>query len=311
MNDRPPPLFETNRLGARRDRAMRRGFLEGADFLWARAAEALAERLDDTPRRFPRIAVLGTGAGHATAALGARAAAADLTLVDPSAAMLERAGAAAPDAGRLHDPCEVLPLAEGSVDLALSLFLLHWQNDPIGHLVQLRRALAPDGLMLGCLLGGGTLAALRDAFVVAEAEALGGVRPHVAPMADLRALGAALQRAGFAMPVADVETVTVRYGDVLALMRDLRAMGETSLLAGRSRAPLRRAVLAQAAAQYASRCGSGDGGVEARFDLMFLSGWAPGPDQPQAKRPGSAKARLADALGTLEIPTGDKPGRES
>ncbi|MEO0992854.1 MAG: methyltransferase domain-containing protein [Pseudomonadota bacterium] len=305
MTDTPPPLFDTHLLGARRDRAMRRGFVGGADFLWRRAAEGLAERLDDTARAFSRAAVVGTGAGAVSDLVAARAGADAMTLVDPSAAMLS--AASRPGAVKLHDPCEVLPLAEGQADLAVSAFLMHWLNDPVGHLVQLRRVLAPDGLMLACLFGGETLAALRHAFAVAEAELIGGAGPHVAPMADVRALGAALQRAGFAMPVADVETVRVDYADPLALMRDLRAMGETNLLSGRLRRSLRRDVLVRAALSFVEQAGTRDGRVQARFDLVFLTGWAPGSDQPKALRPGSAKTRLAEALGTLELPTGEKP----
>jgi hypothetical protein len=178
----------------------------------------------------------------------------------------------------------------------------------VGALVQARLALKPDGLFLGATLGGQTLHELRACLAQAESEIEGGLSPRVSPMADLRDLGALLQRAGFAMPVADLDRLVVDYPDALALMRDLRAMGETNTLAERRRTPLRRTTLLHACALYAQHFARPDGRVTATFDLVFLSGWAPGPDQPVAKRPGSAKTRLADALGTVEQGAGEKAG---
>ncbi|MGF1445548.1 MAG: class I SAM-dependent methyltransferase [Pikeienuella sp.] len=311
MSQTRPTLFDTASLAARRDRAMRLGFKDGADFLWRRAAEGIAERLEDTPRAFPRAVVLGTGAGVVAAALPPKVGHAGLLQLDPSARMAASAQAAHPRAETRVDACELLPLSEGSVDLALSVLLLHWQDDPVGHLLQLRRALVPDGLAIAVLLAGQTLAGLRAAFASAEAEILGGLTPRVAPMGELRELGGLLQRAGFAMPVADAERVRVSYADPLALMRDLRAMGETNLMAGRARAFLRRDVLFRAAELYAAHFGTAEGRVAAEYEIAFLTGWAPGPGQPQALRPGSATSRLADALGTPEISAGEKPpGRD-
>jgi len=308
MAENRPPLVESDRLGQRRDRAMRRGFAEGADFLWRRAAEMLAERLGDVPRAFPRAAVIGTGAGVVPAALGAGSGAERLVLVDPSPRMAAAAAAACPRAETVVDDCERLPLEAGAFDLAVSALQLHWANDPVGHLIQLARALRPDGLVLAICLGGRTLAELRAALAEAEAAVTGGLSPRVAPMGEIRDLGGLLQRAGLAMPVADSEQLSASYASPWALMRDLRAMGETNILAERLRRPTRRAVLARAAEIYAEAHGDAAGRVPARFELVALTGWSSGPGQPQPKRPGSAGARLADALGTIEIPTGQKPG---
>jgi SAM-dependent methyltransferase len=201
---------------------------------------------------------------------------------------------------------EMLPFRPESFDLAVSLLALQGVNDLPGALVQARRALKPDGLFLGCLLAGATLTELRQAFAAAEAEVEGGISPRVAPFADVRDLGGLLQRAGFALPVADVEAVTVRYPDPFALMRDLRAMGLTNALVHRRKTPLRRATLLPAAAIYAERFADADGRLRATFELAWLSGWAPHASQQRPLRPGSAKARLADALGVKEQPLGEK-----
>ncbi len=306
MGDRRPELFEAGLLGRRRDRAMGLGFAGEADFLWRIAAGQIAERLADTARSFPEAAILGTGAGAVVGALPPGLGAGRLVQIDPSARMAEAAAAARPGSEAVVDPCETLPLAEGGLDLALSVFLMQWANDPVGHLVQLRRALRPDGLMIAALFGGQTLGGLRAALATAEAELTGGMAARVAPMGELRDLGGLLQRAGFAMPVADAETVRVSYAGLPSLLRELRAMGETSQLHGRR--PLRRDVLARAGELCAEHFGSPDGRIEAAFEIVFLTGWAPGPDQPVPLRPGSATERLADALGTVEVPTGEKPG---
>jgi hypothetical protein len=190
----------------------------------------------------------------------------------------------------------------------VSLLALHAVNDLPGALVQIRRVLAPDGLFLACLLGGATLTELRQAFTEAEAEVEGGASPRVAPFADLRDLGALLQRAGFALPVTDVDTVVVRYADPLRLLRDLRAMGLSNPLAHRRKTPLRRATLLRAMQIYAKRFADPDGRVRATFELVWLSGWAPHESQQKPLRPGSARVRLADALGTSEVSAGEKAG---
>ena len=195
---------------------------------------------------------------------------------------------------------EVLALAPGKHDLVIHALCLHWANDPVGQLVQARRALRPDGLLLAVLFGGGSLQELRSALAQAETEIAGGLSPRVLPMGEIRDLGALLQRAGLALPVADRLPLDLRYADPLALMRDLRAMGETNAMAARPRGLLRRRVLARACEIYAGNFAHPQGGIRASAEMIFLTGWAPDPSQPQPLRPGSAAARLADALGTRE-----------
>jgi SAM-dependent methyltransferase len=197
------------------------------------------------------------------------------------------------------DAREILPVTEGSLDLAVSLFSLQWINDLPGALIQIRRTLKPDGLFLGVLLGG--LRELRDAFAQAEIATLGGITPRVAPFADVRDLGALLQRAGFALPVSDIEPLNVRYGDFQALAHDLRAHGLTNVMSERSRKPLRRDTLAALLATYREQHSDG-GKLKAGFEMLYLTGWAPHQSQQQPLKPGSAKTRLAEALGTAEHP---------
>ena len=204
---------------------------------------------------------------------------------------------------------EALPFGDGTLDLVVSALVLQFVNDLPGTLVQIRRALRPDGLFLAALIGGETLTELRQSFAAAESEVEGGASPHVAPFADLRELGALLQRAGFTLPVTDVDRLTVRYDSVFGLMRDLRRMGATNMLHARRRTPLRRATLMRMAEIYAERFSDNDGRVRATFEIIWLSGWAPHPSQQQPLKPGTARTRLADALGTREISTGEKPAR--
>jgi SAM-dependent methyltransferase len=201
------------------------------------------------------------------------------------------------DAVVSDDP--VLDLGPQAHDLVIHAMGLHWADDPVGQLVQCRRALRPDGLLLAVGFGGRTLDGLRAALAEAEIEVTGGLSPRVAPMAEIRDLGGLLQRAGLALPVADSVTQHVSYKGFFELLHDLRAMGEGNALADRLRHPTRAGVLARAASLYAAHHGAGDR-VTARFDLIFLTGWAPSPDQPKPLRPGSAVTRLADALGTTE-----------
>ena len=199
-----------------------------------------------------------------------------------------------------------LPFAGGSFDLVMSCLNLHWVNDLPGALLQIRHALKPDGLFLGRAVRPGHLGELRDCLIAAEAELKGGASPRVSPFADARDGAALLQRAGFALPVADVETVTVTYPDALALMRDLRGMGESNALQARSDRYAGRELFARAAALYAQRHADRDGRIPAQFRLLFLTGWAPHESQQQALRPGSARQRLAKALDTVERKSGEK-----
>ncbi len=193
------------------------------------------------------------------------------------------------------DP-ELVPFGDVSFDLIMSTLVLHWVADLPGALVQLRRALKPDGLLLAAMFGGSTLVELRTAVFEAELAEEGGVSPRVSPAIELGDAAALLQRAGFALPVADSETITVTYPNMPALLRDLRGMGETNALAARRRGGLRRATLARAALIYAERFGDAAGRIPASFEILFLCGWAPHPSQPQPLPRGSATARLADAL---------------
>jgi SAM-dependent methyltransferase len=201
---------------------------------------------------------------------------------------------------------ETLPFAEASFDAVFSLLSLHWVNDLPGALVQIRRALKPDGLFLAALLGGETLTELRGALMQAEIEEEGGAGPRVSPFADVAQAGGLLQRAGFALPVADVDSITVSYPDAFRLMQDLRGMGETNAVAAHRRTASRRATLMRAAALYSERHADQDGRLPATFQVVYLTAWAPHESQPQPLRPGSAKARLADALGTEEQSAGEK-----
>jgi SAM-dependent methyltransferase len=279
----PPRLFDTELLARRRARARR----APADFLHEWAAGDVTERLAEVNRRFTAPALVGPRPALWSAAL-------------------EAAGLPAPTA---VPDAETLALEPAAHDLVVHAMALHWSNDPVGQLVQARRALRPDGLLLAVCLGGATLAELRAALAEAEAEQTGGLSPRVAPMGELRDLGALLQRAGLAMPVADAARLTVRYDSAFHLMRDLRAMGETNVMLDRLRRPTRRTVFARAAALYAERFADPDGRVRATFETATLTGWAPDPSQPQALRPGTAARRLADALGTEERSTGVRPGR--
>jgi SAM-dependent methyltransferase len=281
-----PPLFDTGLARRRLARAHRAGY---ADFLLRRVVDDLDDRLGAVLRTFSEAVDLGTPSALAAQRLRASGRVGHLTRLAPRA----EAGAV------LADP-EALPLAPGRFDLAVSLLALQHVNDLPGALAQLRRTLRPDGLFIGCLLGGRTLTELRQVFGQAESEVEGGVSPRVAPFAEVREMGSLLQRAGFALPVTDVETVTVRYRDPFALMHDLRAMGLTNVLVDRRRTPLRRATLLRAAALYAERFADPDGRLRASFEILWLSGWAPHESQQKPLKPGSAQTRLAEALGTTE-----------
>lgn len=295
-------LFDRALVRARRRRAAAAA-VDGSDFLLSHAANDLALRLDPILKRFPVALDLGSGSRLAADVLRASSKVGAVIRLDAVEALLRSTVEPV-----LVTDEEALPFAEGSLDLVVSLLALQYVNDLPGTLVQIRRALKPDGLFMACLAGGGTLGELREAFAQAEAELDGGASPHVAPFADVRDMGGLLQRAGFALPVADVDTLTVRYADVFGLMRDLRAMGATNALVERRRKPLRRATLIRMAEIYVERFAASDGRIPATFNLVWVSGWAPHESQQQPLRPGTAKARLADALRTVEQSTGEKAG---
>lgn len=300
----PPILFDRSLLRSRLTRAA--PHFDGADFLKRRAAEDLVARLETILRRFPVAIDLGARNGVFGRALAASDAAAKVDILvetDLSAAMLDGRGGP-----RLVADEDVLPFAPESLDLVVSSLALHWSNDFVGTLIQIRRALRPDGLFLGALFGGETLTELRQSLIAAEAELSGGAGPRVSPFAEVSDGAGLLQRAGFTLPVADVDRVTVRYAHPLRLLADLRAMGETSVLVDRPGKGLSRALLARAFEIYQQRFAGPDGRVPATFEILTLTGWAPHPDQQKPLRPGSAKMRLADALKTSERSAGERAG---
>jgi SAM-dependent methyltransferase len=297
----PPRLFDRDLHRARLTRAAK--VFERADFLKRTAADDIVSRLEAVNRRFPMAVELGARRGAFARALAAGEAAGKVDFLvqsDLSAAMLAGRGGA-----RMVADEERLPLKEASVDLIVSTLALHWTNDLVGALIQIRRALKPDGLFLGALLGGATLTELRQVLLQAEVDVTGGAGPRVSPFADARDVGALLQRAGFALPVVDVDRFTVRYDNASRLMADLRAMGETSVLVERPPARLTAAVLTRAGELYQARF-SERGRITATFEIITLTGWAPHPDQPKPLKPGSAKMKLAEALGGTEQPAGEK-----
>jgi SAM-dependent methyltransferase len=295
----PPQIFD--RLMLRR-RARRARALGPATFLIDRVAGDLADRLAAVLRPFGLAADLGSPTGAVRRALAARVG----TMVAVAASEQNLADH---DGLKVMADEEALPFAEASLDLVVSALALQSVNDLPGTLLQVRRALKPDGLFLAALLGGETLTELRQSFAAAEVESEGGLSPRVAHFGDMREMGALLQRAGFALPVADVDRITVRYASPFGLMRDLRRMGATNALSDRRRRPLRRATLLRMAEIYAERFSDADGRVRASVEIVWLSGWAPDPSQQQPLKPGSAKSRLADALNAQEISAGEKTGR--
>jgi len=279
-----PRIFDGALQRRRLDRALAAG---PADFLLVRAADDLADRLALVKRDFATAVDIGTPGPHAAASMPG----ATVLRLAPTQASLGQGRFA----GAVGDP-EHPPLGEHALDLVVSLLALHQVDDLPGALIQIRRALKPDGLFIAALPGGDTLSELRECLLVAESETTGGASPRVAPLADARALGGLLQRAGFALPVVDSDRFTVRYPDMFALMRDLRAFGATNALVDRSRRFSTRELFARAAAHYAERFADPDGRLRATFEILWLSGWAPHPSQPRPLKPGSAKMRLEDAV---------------
>tara|TARA_R110002167_G_scaffold55065_7_gene156709 strand:+ start:1145 stop:2074 length:930 start_codon:yes stop_codon:yes gene_type:complete len=300
-----PALFDHVLLSARRRRALacKQRFAD-AGFLRQSAILDLVERLEAVSRSFEHAldvdapdealaqALLATGKVHIASA-GRGFANAD---IDHPRNESDR---------RLGD----LPENGGCYDLITSVLSLQFANDLPGTLIQLRRALKPDGLFLGALLGGDTLIELRQVMLEAESEILGGAAPRILPFGEMRDMGSLLQRAGFALPVADIDTLVVRYSNPLRLLSDLRAMGATNILRSGALQPLRRDVVMRAMTLYANRFAEADGKVPATFQIISLSGWAPHESQQKPLRPGSARTRLADALGVPETPAGEKAGQ--
>lgn len=273
-----PPLTDRKTLARNRARAL--ALPDPAMFLQDEAIAEVQERLSSVNRTFTDVAVVSGFPALWQAAF-------------PPARVIA------------DDP--VLDLAEASQDLVVHALALHWADDPVGQLVQCRRALRPDGLLVALFFGGRTLHELRAALAEAEAQVTGGLSPRILPMAEIREAGALLHRAGFALPVADTYTRAVSYRDAFHLMADLRAMGEGNALAARLRRTTSRAVFLRAAAIYAAHYPADDGRIAATFEVIGLTGWAPHDSQPKPLRPGSAAQRLADALQVPEHRLPDLP----
>ncbi|KQU96130.1 SAM-dependent methyltransferase [Mesorhizobium sp. Root695] len=288
------PIMDTSLWLAHKRRALTHP-VDGADFLMRRTAEDLADRLGAVERRFGKAAVLFCQTPAAAETLAESGKVADIVRVETDTAFLSGGGAG------LIAPLETVPFEPESLDLAVSLLSLQAMNDIPGMLIQIRRALRPDGLFLGAFAGAGTLFELRESLLAAETELYGGASPRVIPFTDVRDAGTLLQRAGLALPVADVETVTVRYASLFNLMADLRAMGETNALTDRSRRPGSRKLFARAAEIYAERFSDPDGRMRASFSIVWMSGWAPDASQQKPLKPGSAKVSLK---AILEAPGG-------
>ena len=269
----PPKLFDLDALAAHRARADN----AGADiwFLHDRAIDIVSEKLKDVNRSFTDIAIVGPRAAEWAKKLGLLAN----CVID----------------------AERLDLEQAKYDLIIHAMSLHWANDPVGQLIQMRRALRPDGMMIAALFGGETLHELRIAFSQAESAVMDGISPRVIPMGEIRELGGLLQRAGYALPVADNDLFTVSYETVLHLMNELRMMGESNAMIARIKTSMTKELLQAVAAKYTALFPSDEDRITATFELVFLTGWAPSDDQQKPLRPGSAKTRLSDALGVPEL----------
>ena len=289
MSQAPPRIFDPAAGLARRRRA---ALLGGDVFLAQEAAEQIAARIGAINRTFEH-------------ALDLESCKAVFPVLEPLAKHWLRTGPQSGAASLVADN-EAMPFAPESFDLVVSVLSLHAVNDLPGVLAQIRHILKPDGLFIAALFGGETLRELRLSFAAAESENAGGASPRVAPFGDVRDLGGLLQRAKFTLPVADVERSIVRYRDLTRLFADLRHLGETNVLAARRKSFLTRGTLAALAREYATRFADAEGRVAATFDIVYLTGWAAHDSQQQPLAPGAAKHRLADALETVEIKTGEK-----
>ena len=296
-------IFDRARLRRQRDRAAAN--FQEYDFLKARVSNDLLERLADTSHIFARAHDLGCHTGELAKRLKTHSGVEKVTASDLSSRMVEKAFRSGVEADYADE--ENLPFQAGSFDLIMSALSLHWVNDLPGALIQIRRTLKPDGLFLAGLFGAGTLSELRASLTEAEVELSGGAALRVSPLPGLQDMAGLMQRAGFALPVVDVDTVTVRYSSPFKLLEDLRGMGERAAFASAQGGGLSKRILARMAEVYADRFSDPDGKVRASFKIIYLSGWAPADSQPQPKKPGSATVRLADALGVKEKSTGEKP----
>ena len=299
----PPIVFDPKRVARHRQRAA--GQWAKYDFIKARLSSELVERLRDTPRTFNHALDHGSHGGNLSQALLASGRVASVVAMDPAEQMARMSFSEVP---AVVSSLERLPFAAASFDLIASVGSLHWVNDLPGVLVQIRNGLRPDGLFQAALFGAGTLPELRTVLGEAEVEILGGLSPRLSPLPGLQDMAGLMQRAGFALPVVDVDDLVVRYDHAFALLRDLRGMAEQAAFPASRTRPLRRDVLNEMAARYQDRFADPDGRIRATFQVVWLSGWAPAPSQPKPLRPGSAKASLAAAVGAVEQSAGEKAG---
>ncbi len=287
MSNQENTPFDENLVAERRKRAFQKH--ASAHFLLTHAIDDMADRLLTVSRGFVSPITLFCGGASTAEVLQNLYPVSDITQLETNQTLLKCNGL-------MGTPAH-FGLAPAQYDLAVCLLTAHAVNDLTGFLIQSRLCLKPDGLFLGCLFGAGTLQELRQVLLEAEIEIYGGASPRVAPFADVRDMGGLLQRAGFALPVADSETLTVRYDNIFMLINDLRAMGLANTLNARSRKPLTKTFWAKAADIYKSKFADADGRIRATFSIIWLSGWAPAPGQPKALKPGSARMSLKDALG--------------
>ena len=295
-------VFDRHLVRQHRTRAARQ--YDDADFLFMEGAERLFDRLMDIKRTFDIGLDLGCHGGEMAKVLAGSDRIRHLFQSDLSPAMVKRA--ATIQAGAFCADEEALPIRFGALDVVTSNLSLHWVNDLPGALSQIRMALKPDGLFLGSIFGAETLQELRSVLSDAEINLEGGLSPRISPFADVRDLGALLQRAGFALPVVDSDIITVRYQNPLKLLHDLRAMGETNAVLERRKSPMRRATLMTAMSNYIEKYADDDGRVPATFHILTMTAWAPAANQQKPLQPGSATSRLADALDVNEISLGEK-----
>ena len=296
-SETPPMLIDRNQVSRQRDRAAS-GFDE-VDFLKTAVAERIMDRLDMIRRDLPNVLEVGCHTGTLTAQLLAHPKIKTVTAFDPSPKMAQitadRFGIEVTAA-----PLEEIPFEDRKFDAVVSAFALHWSNDLPGSLIQLAQRLNPDGVLLVALAGGETLSALRNCLASAESEASGGMSLRVLPMGDIRDMGGLIGRAGLTMPVADSDTITVTYPHIFKLMAELRAMGEGNAMTDRLKMPTSRQVFLRAAEMYHQQYGDDEGRLPVDFEIITLTGWSPDANQPKPLKPGSAEARLADALGATE-----------
>ncbi|UUX51692.1 methyltransferase domain-containing protein [Nisaea acidiphila] len=300
-------VFDRRQVRRNRDRAA--ADFPAHDFLKREVTERVVDRMRDIQRRFPRLLDLGSHDGSLRQSLDPELGAEWVVSLDPSERFATLASASGPSVAAEE---EFLPFAPASFDAVISCLSLHWVNDLPGALLQARQCLKPDGLFLGAMLGGETLHELRAVLTEAETEVLGGAGPRVSPFAELQDAAGLMQRAGFALPVADSDLLTVTYANAFLLMHELRGMGEGNAITARRKGTTPKAVFMRAAEIYHERHAGPDGRIPASFQVLYLTGWAPHASQQQPLRPGSAAHRLADALGGTEQPAGDPaaPGRK-